>query len=83
MAYALWGERQDKISKIFFLALLGLGVFGWQGWLFWSLLLFLMGFRHPRPLDWRVKLDLKRKIIGWLAVAIFILTFIPFPFSGF
>jgi len=83
VAYALWGERQNKISKIFFLGLLGLGVFGWQGWLFWSLLLFLMGFRHPPPLDWWVPLDRKRKVIGWLTMAIFILTFIPVPFSGF
>ncbi|MBI5967372.1 MAG: site-2 protease family protein [Deltaproteobacteria bacterium] len=83
VAYALWGERQNKISKIFFLGLLGLGVLGWQGWLFWSLLLFLMGFRHPPPLDWWVPLDPKRKVIGWLTMAIFILTFIPVPFSGF
>jgi len=83
VAYALWGERQNKISKFFFLGLLGLGVFGWQGWLFWSLLLFLMGFGHPPPLDWWIPLDPKRKVIGWLAMAIFILTFIPIPFSGF
>jgi membrane-associated protease RseP (regulator of RpoE activity) len=83
VAYALLGERQNKISKYFFIALLGLGIFGWQGWLFWSLLLFIMGFRHPPLTDWWVPLDYKRKLIGWLAVAIFILTFIPVPFSGF
>jgi membrane-associated protease RseP (regulator of RpoE activity) len=83
VAYALLGERQNKISKYFFIALLGLGFFGWQGWLFWSLLLFIMGFRHPPLTDWWVPLDYKRKLIGWLAVAIFILTFIPVPFSGF
>jgi membrane-associated protease RseP (regulator of RpoE activity) len=83
VAYALLGEKQNKISKYVFLALLALGVFGWQGWLFWSLLLFIMGFRHPPPMDWWVPLDRKRKIIGWLTVAIFALTFIPVPFSGF
>ncbi|MDO8955557.1 MAG: site-2 protease family protein [Deltaproteobacteria bacterium] len=83
VAYALLGERQNKISKYVFIALLGLGIFGWQGWLFWGLLLFIMGFRHPPLMDWWVPLDYKRKIIGWLAVAIFILTFIPVPFSGF
>jgi membrane-associated protease RseP (regulator of RpoE activity) len=83
VAYALLGERQNKISRYVFLAILALGIFGWQGWLLWSLLLFIMGFRHPPPLDWWVPLDRKRKIIGWLTVAVFILTFIPIPFSGF
>jgi len=83
VAYALLGERQNKISRYVFLALLVLGVIGWQGWLFWGLLLFIMGFRHPPPLDWSVTLDRKRKVIGWLTVAIFILTFIPVPFAGF
>ena len=83
VAYALLGERQNKISRYVFLAILALGIFGWQGWLLWSLLLFIMGFRHPRPLEWWVPLDRKRKVIGWVAVAVFILTFIPVPFSGF
>jgi membrane-associated protease RseP (regulator of RpoE activity) len=83
VAYALLGERQNKISKFVFLVLLLLGIIGWQGWLLWGFLLFIMGFRHPPPLNWWVPLDRKRKIIGWLTVAIFILTFIPVPFSGF
>ena len=83
VAYALLGERQNKISKYVFIALVGLGIFGWQGWLFWGLLLLIMGFRHPPLTDWWVPLDYKRKIVGWVAVAIFILTFIPVPFSGF
>jgi len=43
----------------------------------------IMGFRHPPPVEWWVPLDRKRKVIGWLTVAVFILTFIPIPFSGF
>ena len=83
VAYALLGERQNKISKYVFLGLIGLGIFGWPGWLFWGAILFILGFRHPPPLEVWVPLDRKRKVIGWLAVAIFILTFIPVPFSGF
>lgn len=82
VAYALLGEKQNKISKFVFMAILGMGIFGWQGWLLWGLLLAIMGFRHPPLVDWWVPLDYKRKIIGWLAVVIFILTFIPVPFSG-
>lgn len=83
IAYALLGEKQNIISKIVFAGLLVLGIFGWPGWLLWALLLFLMGFRHPPPLDGWVPLDRKRKMIGWLAVVVFGLTFIPVPFSGF
>ena len=83
VAYALLGERQNIISKYVFLASLALAIFGWPGWLLWGLLLFIMGFRHPPPMDWWVPLDRKRKIIGWLTLAVFILTFIPVPFSGF
>jgi len=83
VAYALLGERQNKISKIVFLGLLALGIFGWPGWLFWGLILFIMGFRHPPLLEWWVPLDRRRKIMGWVTIAIFILTFIPVPFSGF
>jgi len=83
VAYALLGKRQIKISKYVFLGLLALGVFGWPGWLFWSFLLFIMGFRHPAPLDEWINLDWKHKIMGWATVAVFIITFVPVPFSGF
>lgn len=83
VAYALLGKVQNHISKIVFMALLVLGVLGWQGWLFWGVILFIMGFRHPPLLEWGDALDRRRKIIGWLTVAVFILTFTPVPFSGF
>lgn len=83
VAYALLGENQNRISKFVYGALIVLGVIGWQGWLVWAVLLWFMGIRHPMPTDWWVPLDYKRKIIGWVSVGIFILTFIPVPFSGF
>ena len=83
VVYALLGEKQIKISKFVFAGLLVLGVLGWEGWLFWGLLLWIMGFRHPPPVEWWVPLDRRRKIIGWATMGVFILTFIPVPFSGF
>jgi len=44
VAYALLGEKQNKISKLVFMGLLVLGVIGWEGWLVWGLLLFLMDY---------------------------------------
>ena len=83
VVYALLGERQNRISKFVFAGLLALGILGWEGWLVWGILLLVMGFRHPPPVEWWVPLDRRRKVIGWLTVAVFILTFIPVPFSGF
>ncbi len=83
VAYALLGEKQNQISKFVFVGLLILGVLGWQGWLFWGVILFIMGFRHPSLTEWWVPLDWKRKFIGWLTVGVFALTFTPVPFSGF
>jgi membrane-associated protease RseP (regulator of RpoE activity) len=83
VVYALMGEKQNKTSKIVFAGLLTLGVLGWEGWLFWAFLLWILGFRHPPPLEWWVPLDLKRKVLGWVTLAVFVLTFIPVPFSGF
>ena len=82
VAYALWGERQNRWSKYVFLGLLALGVFGWPGWLFWAFLLFILGFRHPPLVEWWVPLDPKRKLIGQITIVIFFLTFIPIPFQG-
>ena len=83
VAYALFGEWQNRISKFVYGALIFLGIFGWQGWLVWAVLLWFLGIHHPIPTDWWVPLDRKRKIIGWATMGVFVLTFIPVPFSGF
>jgi len=82
VAYALWGEVQNKISKIIFALLLVLGVIGWEGWLLWALILLILGVRHPPQREGWVPLDPKRKMIGWLTMAVLILTFVPVPFRG-
>ncbi|MBI4496230.1 MAG: site-2 protease family protein [Deltaproteobacteria bacterium] len=83
VAYALLGERQQKIAKLVFASLLALGVLGWEGWLFWSVLLLVMGLRHPPLLDPGVDLDRRRRTVGWFTLALFGITFTPVPFSGF
>jgi membrane-associated protease RseP (regulator of RpoE activity) len=83
VAYALLGKWQNRISFLGLFVLLGLGIFAWPGWLVWLFLLVIMGFRHPAPLEEGVTLDRKRQIIGWIAVGIFILTFVPVPMNGF
>lgn len=79
IAYAFLGERHTKISKVLIAVLVLLGVFVYEGWLVWAVLLLVLGFRHPPIVYSEIPLDPRRKMIGYAAMAIFILTFTPVP----
>ncbi|MBI5234123.1 MAG: hypothetical protein HY880_07195 [Deltaproteobacteria bacterium] len=57
-----------------------MGLFTWQGWLMWALLITLLGLWHPPTHDIHAPVDPKRKLISGLTLMVFILTFIPTPF---
>jgi len=82
IVYALFGERHEWIAKITIPVLILLGIIFWEGWLIWALLLILIGYKHPPVVYPHIQLDRKRRIIGWVALLIFILTFTPTPFAG-
>ncbi|MBN7815892.1 site-2 protease family protein [Algoriphagus pacificus] len=53
---------------------------GYQGWLFFAFLLGrVMGLKHPEVSGY-AQLSLGRKIVGWLAILIFVISFAPKPF---
>jgi len=80
ISYAVFGEKQRIISRIFFLALLPLGLL-WPGWLIWALVIILfIKLDHPAPIEPAFPLDRKRKYLSILALIMFILTFMPSPF---
>jgi membrane-associated protease RseP (regulator of RpoE activity) len=81
IAYALMGEKHIQLSMSLILIMILLGLLSWEGWFVWAALLLILGLRHPPILYWEVPLDRKRKVIGWFALVIFILTFIPVPFK--
>jgi membrane-associated protease RseP (regulator of RpoE activity) len=81
IAYALLGDRQIKLSILLIVVMALLGLFLWQGWAIWAVLLIILGLRHPPVLYWGPELDSNRKFVGWLSLVIFILTFIPVPFN--
>jgi len=81
--YAIIGPRSLTVSRVVVVMLVALGIFGWTGWLFWAVLLMFLGSRHPYPLDSWTPLDRRRKIIGIITLAVFVLTFTPVPFHGF
>jgi membrane-associated protease RseP (regulator of RpoE activity) len=83
VAYAVLGRQRHRMASYIVLPILFfLGIKAWQGWLIWCLLLlFLMGTKHPPTIDDHVPLDSGRKLIGWIALILFVLTFTPVPFS--
>ncbi|MCD6417259.1 site-2 protease family protein [bacterium] len=81
IAYAMLGQKAYKISRLMFVLLIPLGFF-WLGWLFWALLLFfLLGLKHPPLINPNEPIGKSRKIVGYICLAVFILTFTPVPFS--
>ena len=81
VSYALFPSQHRRISLACLLLLVASGLFFWQGWLVWAVLLYLLGMRHPPPAyDW-VPLDRRRKILGVITILVFVLTFTPMPFK--
>ena len=58
------------------------GAPGWQGWILWSLLPLIIGIRHPPVLDGYIPLNPIRRVLGWIAVVIFVVCFVPAPFTN-
>lgn len=81
IAYALLGEKHTRLSFLLVIVMTILGLLFWEGWFIWAVLLLVLGLRHPPVLYWEVPLDPGRRFIGWLALVILILTFIPVPFK--
>ena len=97
VAYALFGKLQERLSLIVIVVLFtggmmitflgeptGTGSKGGEMWILWSLLLFVIGIRHPPVQDETRPLSRFDKANGILALGLFVLTFIPIPvqFAG-
>lgn len=83
VAYALLGPKSRNIAKIFIGAFIIMGVFFWTGWFIWAFLILILGLKHPRVVDEEMPLSPSRKLIGFVVLVIFILSFIPEPIKGF
>lgn len=70
--YALLGPVHKNVSRIFLLFLLPMGFFS-VSWLFWALLLFFLGVRHPLVYD-DTPLDRPRKLLALSALAVLVLS---------
>jgi membrane-associated protease RseP (regulator of RpoE activity) len=80
--YALFGPKASRIVSLgIFGTLIPLGIFLWPGWFLFGLLVFFLGLRHPPPLDPYEPLDGRSRALGWAAITLFVLTFIPVPIA--
>ena len=75
--YAFFGERTRILSRIFVFILILMGFFFAWSWFFWAAFLFFT-LRHPAIVD-PTPLGRTRTRLGWLALAILILSFTPAP----
>jgi membrane-associated protease RseP (regulator of RpoE activity) len=77
--YVLFGKKTaKKILPFILIAMAVLGIF-WTGWWFWAVLILIFGRRYAEPLDQITPIDTKRKVMGVIALVIFILIFTPVP----
>lgn len=95
--FALFGKNARLINRITFGVLVVLAVaslaplqqfvpqlqyIGYNGWFVWALLIyFLIGLYHPPALDDVTQLDRTRRWIGYIVILIFVLIFVPVPFT--
>jgi hypothetical protein len=61
------------------LALVPLGYFQWQGWWIWALILFGLQFVRMAPIYDPTPLDPNRRFGAVIALAVFLLCFMPYP----
>jgi len=79
--YALLGRRARYISWAMIGALLVLGLGWWPTWILWAFLGWLSGRRQPSVLDQYAPLNPFSLVIAGIALAIFILCFMPVPIT--
>jgi membrane-associated protease RseP (regulator of RpoE activity) len=78
---SLFGEKITRMLFPFLIA--GMVILGFFSnvWWMWAVLLLFFGRYYAEPLDQVTELDHKRRIIGYIALVVFILTFIPAPIT--
>ncbi len=77
---ALFGDRVRFVSYGAVILLFFLGLF-YTGWLFFAILILLLGVRHPPPLNDLSPLDAKRYLVGAFAVAVLLTGFVITPIA--
>jgi membrane-associated protease RseP (regulator of RpoE activity) len=78
ITYALLPRFAARISRVMSWVCLALAYFG-PSWILWSILLRVLGRRHPPTLDDREPVGRARVLVGLLSLVVFVLCFMPEP----
>lgn len=81
ISYALFGKKSFWVGLAMIPLLLLSAYFLWPGWGLWAILATVFGLKHPPPIDPYAGIGPRRKLIGWISLAVFILSFTPVPFD--
>jgi len=79
--FTLFGKKAADRAFPVIVGLLAVMGFFWSTWWIWAALIFFLGRRHAEPLDLVTELDSQRKWLGYLALVVFVLVFIPVPLT--
>ena len=83
VVYVLFGDNARKIGFAVVGILVVMGLLFWTGWFLWAgIIFFLIGVGHPPPLNDIAPLDFKRKLVAYAVILIFVILFMPTPFTA-
>jgi membrane-associated protease RseP (regulator of RpoE activity) len=80
--FAVFGQKSKWVFAVSIILLAMLAIFYNPGWVALVILLLIFGRHHPEPFDMETELDGKRKLIAFLVLIIFLLSFTPSPFPA-
>ena len=84
-ARIVFGRPAGGFTRLFAVFLLFMGIYenfvpSTIIWLFWAVLMTFLRLDHPPTRDMAFPLDRRRRVLGWVALVLFALTFTPRPF---
>jgi membrane-associated protease RseP (regulator of RpoE activity) len=79
LTYALFGRAAQRLSQVVWWAYIAAMVVLGPGFLLWTVLVRMLGFRHPPTLDDTLPLGRARIVWGLIGLAVFVGSFMPAP----
>lgn len=83
IAYSMLGKKAFILGPVFLVLFIFMGIFFWIGWFLWAALVLFLGMKHPRLYDENKRLSKNRRILSYILLTIFVLSFNPAPIAGF